>query len=205
MKDAVWTYELPPAGADSQGLEDYEARTADGEHVGVVIGLVRLGSEMFVLIDAGAMPPLIHRRIAVPWQDVAEVDHAALLVQLVVDRAGVKEAALALDSGKALHGSGAEAVRVTRLPAALSHPVRPGIDRPVIERGSAFAVFALAAAAVFSLFMIVAVWMARGLAGYEYGLLAIPVVLATSAVALEGYRLYREPHLRPPVLRGNPG
>jgi hypothetical protein len=56
-------------------------------------------------------------------------------------------------------------------------------------------VLALAAAAPFSLFIIVAVWVSRGLSGWEYGLVAIPFLLAALTIALEGYRLYREPHV----------
>jgi hypothetical protein len=193
MKRAGWTYELPATGTASEGLEDYEARSADGEHVGVVVGLVRRAEEMFVLVDAGAMPPFIHRRLAVRWEDVADVDHAALVVQLALDRAGLEKAALALDPRKAVHGPGAEVAR-TRLPAALTHPVAAGTEGPM-ERGSAILLAALAAASPFSLFVIVSLWIARGLSGWEYGLLAIPFVFAALAVALEGYRLYREPHV----------
>jgi hypothetical protein len=193
MDRARWTYEVATGWAASEGLEDYEARTADGRHLGVVIGAVRLAGEVLLLVDAGAMPPLIHRRIAVRWEDIAEVDHAALVVQLSVDRARLDDTALALDPKLAMHGPGAEAVRVTRLPAALTRPHAPGVGGPV-ERGSAIAVLVLAAAAPFSLFVIVALWIARGLAGWEYGLLAIPYVLASLTVALEGYRLFREPH-----------
>lgn len=193
MKQAAWTYELPPTGAASEGLEDYEARSADGEHVGVVVGLVRRAGELFLLVDAGAMPPLIHRRVAFRWEDVAEVDHGALVVQLSVDRAGVDEAALALDPKLAVHGPGAEAARV-ELPAALTHSVPAGIGGPE-ERGSAVALAVLVAGAPFSLFVIVTVWIARGLEGWEYGLLVIPFVLAALTLALEGYRLFREPHV----------
>jgi len=193
MRRADWTYELPPTGAASEGLEDYEARSADGEHVGVVVGLVRRGGEMFVLVDAGAMPPLIHRRIALRWSDVLEVDHGALVVHLSVDRAELDAVALALDPKLAAHGPGAEAVRVG-LPAALTHSMPAGIEGPV-ERGSVVALAVLAAAAPFSLFVIVAVWIARGLGGWEYGLLVIPFALAALTVVLEGYRLFREPHV----------
>jgi hypothetical protein len=192
MKYAGWTYELRPTGAGSEGLEEYEARSAEGEHVGVVVGLVRRAEEMFVLVDAGAMPPFIHRRIAVPWTQVSGVDHSALVVQLSVDRARLDDVALALDPGKAVHGPGAEAVRV-ELPAALVRAAAPG-EGPA-ERSSAIPLALLAAAAPFSMFLIVTIWMARGLRGWEYGLLAIPFVLAGLAVALEGYRLYREPHV----------
>jgi hypothetical protein len=193
MEHAGWTYELPPTGAGSEGLEEYEARSADGEHVGVVVGLVRRARELFVLVDAGPMPPFIHRRLAFRWEDVAEVDHGALVVHLSVDRAGVEEAALALDPKLAVHGSGAEAVRA-ELPAALTHAVPAGMEGPQ-ERASVVALGVLVAAAPFSLFVIVTVWIARGLSGWEYGLLVIPFVLAALTVALEGYRLFREPHV----------
>jgi hypothetical protein len=149
---------------------------------------------MFLLVDMGAMPPFIHRRIAVRWEEIAEVDHAALVVQLSADRAGLDGVALALDPQKAVHGPGAEAARVTHLPAALTHPVAPGAEGPV-ERASVIPLAILVAAAPFSLFVIVTVWIARGLEGWQYGLLAIPFVLAALTLALEGYRLYREPHV----------
>lgn len=193
MKHAGWTYELPPTGAGSQGLEDYEARSADGQHLGVMVGLVRRADEMFVLVDAGPLPPFIHRRLAFRWEDVALVDHGTLVVHLSVDRARVDEAALTLDPELAVHGPGAEAVRVD-LPATLTHAVPAGIGGPE-ERPSVIGLGLLAAAAPFSLFAVVTVWIARGLSGWEYGLLVIPFVLAALTVALEGYRLFREPHV----------
>lgn len=203
MREVAWTYELPATGAASAGLEDYEIRTAAGDHIGGGLGVVSKASKTFLLVDAGAMPPFSHHRIAVPWRQVAEVDHAALVVRLSVDRAGLDEVALALDPKKAMHGPGAEAARV-ELPAALTQPAAPGAEGPM-DRNSAIALALLAAAAPFSLFVLITIWMTRGLEGWEYGLLAIPFVLAALTVALEGYRLYREPHLghgfrtRPPA------
>jgi hypothetical protein len=91
----------------------------------VVVGLVRRAQELFVLVDAGRVPPFVHRRLAFRWEDVAEVDHGALVVHLFVDRAGIDETALALDPKLAVHGPGAEAVRA-RLPAALARAVPAG-------------------------------------------------------------------------------
>jgi hypothetical protein len=193
MTEARWSYELPPTGASSEGLEEYETRTADGKHVGVVAALVERGGEPFLLVDSGAMPPLIHKRIAFRWGDVARVDHGALVVHLAVDRAGLEKTAIALDPKLAVHGPGAEAARV-ELPAALVHSAPAGAGGPA-ERGSVIALAALAAAAPFSLFVIVALWIARGLQGWEYGLLVVPFVFAALTLALEGYRLYREPHI----------
>jgi hypothetical protein len=202
MNIAAWTYELPPTGAGSQGLEDYEIRAADAEHVGVGLGVVSTANTSFLLVDAGALPPFVHRRIAVPWQHVADVDHAALVVRLSVDRAGLDEAALALDPKKAVHGPGAEAARV-ELPAELTHPAAPGAEGPM-DRYSAIPLALLAAAAPFSLFVFITIWVTRGLEGWEYALLTIPFLLAALTVGLEGYRLFREPHIghyeaRPPT------
>jgi hypothetical protein len=193
MKPAHWTYELPATGAASEGLEDYEIRTVDRVHTGVGLGLVERDGELFLLVDTGALPPLIHRRVAVPWQYVADVDHGALLVSLSVERTGLDDVALALDPKKAVHGPGAEAVR-TELPAALTSPAAPGAEGPM-DRNSAIALALLAAAAPFSLFVVAATWISRGLEGWEYSLLALPFVLAALTVALEGYRLFREPHV----------
>jgi hypothetical protein len=193
MKVAAWTYELPATGAASEGLEDYEVRAVDGEHLGVGLDLVRRDGDLFLLVDAGALPPFIHRRMAVPWQHVAEVDHGALVVRLSLDRAGLDEFALLLDPKKAVHGPGADAARV-ELPATVTHPAAPGAEGPT-DRYSAIPLALLAAAAPFSLFVLVALWIARGLEGWEYALLAIPFVFAALTVALEGYRLFREPHL----------
>jgi hypothetical protein len=193
MEKVAWTYELSPTGAASEGLEEYEIRAADGEHVGVALGLVRRESETFLLVDVGALPPFVHRRIAVRWQHVADVDHAALVVQLAIDRAGLDEVALALDPKTAVHGPGAEAERV-ELPSALMRSAAPGAEGPM-DRSSAIALALLAAAAPFSLFVLITIWMTRGLEGWEYGLLAIPFLLAALTVVLEGYRLFREPHV----------
>jgi hypothetical protein len=145
-----------------------------------------------VLVDTGVMPPFVHRRIAVPWQDIGDIDHASLVVQLAVDREGLDEDALALDPSRAVHGAGADAVRA-ELPAEFLHPAVPGTGPE--ERNSVLLLGALAAAAPFSLFVLITVWIARGLDGWEYALLVIPFVLAALTVALEGYRLYREPHV----------
>jgi hypothetical protein len=174
-------------------LEDYEVRTSDSRHAGVGLGLVRRAGEMFLLVDAGVAPPFLHHRIAVPWESVAEVDHASLVVRLSVDRSRLEDVAVALDPHKAVHGPGADAGRI-QLPASLTPPIAPGTERPM-DRSSAIGLALFAAAAPFSLFVLITIWMTRGLEGWEYGLLAIPFVLAALTVALEGYRLFREPHV----------
>jgi hypothetical protein len=188
--------------AESEGLEDYEARSADDGHVGVVQSLVERDGQTYLVVDLSAMPPLTHDRRAFGWEEVAEVDHSALVVRLKPELAQIDEAGLALDAHKGVRGPGAEAVRVARLPDSLTRSGLPG-SGPA-ERPSAFLLAVLAAAAPFSLFAIMAVAIARGLHGLEFGLFAIPLLLAALTVALEGYRLYREPHVARETQRRDP-
>jgi hypothetical protein len=193
MVTAPWTYELPATGSFAESLDDYEARTADGAHAGIVTGLVTHAGDLYLLVDAGRLPPLIHRRLAVRWTDVAEVDHDALVVTLAVDRARLDETALALDPANARHGPGADASRVHNLPGALAPSTAPGSEGPV-DRGSALLTVAATVAATFSSFVIVTIWSAHGLTGWQYAAFVVPVLFAALAFALAGYRHYREPH-----------
>jgi hypothetical protein len=145
-------------------------------------------------VDAGRLPPLFHRRLAVRWQSVILVDHDALVVELAGDRARLEETALALDPALARHDATAEAARVHELPAELAHSALPGLEGPV-EGASAFVVLATAALSPWSLLVVVAVWVARGLSGWEFAAFAMPVLLALIAIGVAGYRLYREPHV----------
>jgi hypothetical protein len=185
MALAPWTYELPVTGAPAENLDDYEARTADGAHAGIVTGLVELDGDRYVLVDAGRLPPLLHRRLAVPWRDVALVDHDALVVDLAAGATAVP-----LDPALARHDATAEAARVHEL---LADAAPPGTAGPV-ERASAFAALAAAALGPWSLFAVVALWATRGLDGWAYALFAVPVLFVVLTIAVGGYHLYREPH-----------
>ncbi|HZD87918.1 MAG TPA: hypothetical protein VE088_07930 [Gaiellaceae bacterium] len=194
MVQAPWTYELPVTGSFAEILDDYEACTADGAHAGIVIGLVERGGERYLLVDGGRLPPFLHRRFAVRWEDVTLVDHDALVVEFAGDRARLQATALALDPALARHDASADAVRVHELPAALARSVVPGVEGPV-EGLSTFGVVALTALGVYGLLAIVGVWSARGLSDWEYALLALPLLPVACAFVLAGYRLYREPHV----------
>jgi hypothetical protein len=194
MVQAAWTYELPVTGSPAENLDDYEARTADGTHVGIVTGLVERDGERYLLVDAGPLPPLVHRRLAVRWRDVILVDHDALVVELMGDRARLEAAALALDPSLARHDSTADAVRVHELPPELSRSAPPGVEGPV-ERTASFVVLAATALSAWSVLVIVALWASRGLDGWEFAAFAVPVLLALIAIGAAGYRLYREPHV----------
>jgi len=185
---------LPETGSSAENLDDYEACTAEGAHAGIVTGLVARDGELYVLVDAGRMPPLTHRRLAVSLDDVAEVDHDALVVRLAVDRGRLEDAALALDPAKARHGPGAEAMRVQKLPAGLGASATPGGGGPV-EPASSFVAIATVALSTYALLVVVAIWSARGLAGWGHAAFALPALLALLGFAVSGYRLYREPHV----------
>lgn len=193
MVQAPWTYELPVSGTFAENLDDYEARTADGEHAGIVTGLVEHDGDRYVLVDAGRLPPFLHRRLAVRWQDVALVDHDACVVELAVTRPRLDATALALDPALARHEAGAEAVRVHELPRELTQPVAPGLEGPV-DGGSAVVLLAAAVLGPWSLLPVVALWSARGLSGWEFVAFAVPVLLVLFAIGVGGFRLYREPH-----------
>jgi hypothetical protein len=196
MKNAGWSYELPPTGAASEGVQDYEVQSADEKHLGVAVDVVRRDDSTFLLLDAGRMPPLSHRRIAVRWQDVTDIDHELLVVSLSLSRADLDEHALALDAGKAVHGPGAQAVRATGFDTAIVSGLGREAERPVIEPGYALLPIVLVVGAIYSVFVTITVWIFRGVGPWQYALLALPLVLTVLAIALEGYRFYRAPHVR---------
>lgn len=196
MEIAEWSFEVPPAGAASEGVQDYEIRSADARHVGVGVDVLRKDDGTFLLVDAGAMPPLVHRWVAVRWQDVAEIDHELLTVTLGLRSEELGARAVAVDPARAVRGAGAAAARLTGFDAPLFERARPAPVHAVSEPRLALPVAALAVAAVYSAFVVITVWIGHGIGSWEYALLAIPAGLAALAVALEGYRLYREPHVR---------
>jgi hypothetical protein len=207
MVAAPWTYELPVTGSAAENLDDYEVRTSDG-HIGVATGLVARDGELYVLVDAGRLPPLTHQRLAFRLADVAEIDHDALLVRLAVDRGHLDEAALALDPAKARHGAGAEAVRVRELPAGMAtSPVAPGREGPV-ETASSLVALVGATLGPYLLLVVVALWATRGLVGLEYAAFVVPALVALAGFAAAGYRIYRAPHMghhAPTAPAGPPG
>ena len=194
MVQASWTYELPATGTWAENLDDYEARSADGAHLGVVSGLVDRAGDRYLLVDAGRLPPFLHRRLAIRWDDVAAVDHDALVVELAVDRTEIEAKALLLDPALARHDATADAARIHDLPAELAQPAPAGAAGPV-DGTSAFVLIALASLGPWSLLVIVAFWSTRGLHGWELASFAAPVLLTVLTIAVGGYRLFRERHL----------
>ena len=201
MTKAPWTYELPAAGGETGGLEEYVVYAADGDAVGKVTVVLRVDEDFYLVVDRGE-PPLTHDRRAVPWADVESVDHSALAVTLAQPASNLDRAP-ELDPGKAVEPkvdeqrARADAVRVTRLPENVMPVTVPAdapraADRPFLYGGALalglFAVFLVlvgvalvtAGAGGWSLIAFVGASAARiGVAGHR--LQAVAEALRTAA------------------------
>jgi len=201
MTPAPWTYELPAAGGDTAGLEDYVVYDADGHPVGKVTVVLQTRDGLCVVVDRGE-PPLRHDRRAVPWEAVESVDHSALAVRLA-RRASELDRAPKLDPGKAVEPDAgeerarADAVRVTRLPEDVMPITVPAeapraVDRPFLY-GSALG---LGLFAVFLVLVGVAL-VTAGAGGWSLIAFVAASVLGSASLAT-AYRLWRRPYEGPP-------
>jgi hypothetical protein len=186
---ASWTYEVPPAGADAAGLEDYLVETRDGEAAGKVVAMLERDGERFLLFDSGA-PPLAKERRAARWEDIVEIDHDTLTVTLHIRL----DDALEVDPAKEIEDGDAEAVRVTDLPPSLTTPAVPErgpTDRPTYA--GAIILFALGLIGLLALALAASV----DEFSWEFVLFIVPVILIAAA-GLAAYRAWREPYERSP-------
>jgi hypothetical protein len=113
---APWTYQVPPAGADSAALEEYVVETASGERIGTVLALLRRDDDELLAVEVGT-PPLKRDVRVLLWEDVDGVDHEGLAVRLGIGRDEVEQR-LQLDPR--VEGGDAEAVRVAAVPRRLA-------------------------------------------------------------------------------------
>lgn len=185
---ATWSYQVPPAGADSAGLEEYVVESAAGEPVGKVMTVLDRKGELFLAVECG-LPPLRHELRAVPWSDVEDVDHGALRVRLGLDATAFEEA-LELDPGKRHEAEDADAVRVSRLPRELEPGPAAQPAGPVDRSTYALAV-ATGLLGVFSVLVLVIAATGTDFT-WEWALVAVPLaLLGISLVA--AHRLFRRP------------
>jgi hypothetical protein len=189
---ASWTYEVPPAGADAAGLEDYMVETLDGEATGKVVAVVERSGERYLVFDTGT-PPVAKERRAARWEDVAEVDHDTLNVTLRLAARDL-ENALELDPANEIEDGDADAVRVTDLPRHLTPtavPKRGPTDRATYAR--AIVLFALGLLALFVL------TLAAGATDFswEFALFVVPAGLIVAA-GIAVYRAWLQPYERTP-------
>jgi hypothetical protein len=187
---ASWTYEVPPAGADSAGLEEYLVETRDGQPAGKVVTLLEHAGERYVLLDSGT-PPVAKERRAVRWEDIAEVDHDTLMVTLRLDGTEL-DSALELDPANEAEEGSAQAVRVTELPAGLRPTAAP--ESGPTDRPTYAAAIALFAGALVSLLALALAASGTDFT-WEFGLFAIPALLGFAA-GIVGYRAWRRPYDR---------
>ena len=192
MARAEWTYRIPPAGAPSAGLEEYVVETAGGELVGKVQTLLRHEGEIYVAVERGN-PPFTHDVRAVPWGEVARVDHEALTVRLG-QQADALEHAIELDPDKGVETGDAEAERVTELPADLSQPVGTGESTGAADRPTYAASVALGLLGVFS-FLVLAIAATAIAFTWQFALFVIPGALLAASLVL-AYRVFRNPYER---------
>ena len=178
---------MPKAGAGSAGLEEYQVETSSGEHAGKVMTVLRKEESIYLAVETGT-PPIKRDRRAIPWGDVAEVDHAALIIRL---RPSVDvDQALMLDPGKAVEDGPADAT-LAEPPEEGPGPFDPDASGPVDRTLPYAATFALAAFGLFALLAIVALASAVD-AGWIWVLLAVPAALLLGAL-VSGYKLFRRP------------
>jgi hypothetical protein len=157
-----------------------------------VQALLSRGDERYVAVERGT-PPLTHDVRAVPWSDVAGVDHEALAVRLRLDAAAI-DSALELDPGKGVETEDAEARRVTELPAELSRSVATGESAGPVDRPTYAVALALGFLGIFAVLVLALAATERDFT-WEFALFVLPVALLGGAL-LAAYRAFRNPYER---------
>jgi hypothetical protein len=186
---APWTYEVPPAGSDAVGLEDYEVETADGQRIGKVKVVLRRGEDVLLVVEGG-VPPALRDVRAVQWTDVVDVDHDALTVRV---KQGALDRAVRLDPEQAIEGDAADATRVTAVPGESGTPPRPASRGPV-DRPSYLVALFLGLMGVFGALVLITLGTAADL-GWLWALVALPALLFLLS-GVFAYRFFRRPSER---------
>jgi hypothetical protein len=189
---AEWTYQVAPAGAPSEGLEEYVVAASSGEHVGKVQTLLSRDDELYVAVERGT-PPFSHDVRAIPWREIAGVDHEALTVHLVLDERGLAES-LELDPDNGVETDDAEARRVTELPLDLTGPVATGDATGPVDRPTYALSLVLGLIGVFSVLVLAIAATAVDFT-WHFALFLVPALLLLAA-AVAGYRVFRNPYER---------
>jgi hypothetical protein len=182
-------YEVPPGGADAAGLEDYVVETSGGHRIGTVVDSVEESGRRWLVVETG-VPPFRRDRRAIPWSEIAEVDHDALVVTV---------AAPAAESLRRLSEAGREgdasARRVTESPDAPSYVPTGDVAGPTDRSTILFGALASFALGLLTLLAVIALLSRRGDHELVWVALAVPIVLLLAAGILS-YRLWRDPYAR---------
>jgi hypothetical protein len=183
------TFEVPPGGADAAGLEDYGVELRGGERLGTIVDSVAEGDRRWLVVETG-VPPLKRDRRAIPWSEIQDVDHDALLVTVAASTA---------QTFPRLPEAGREdeapARRVTESPDAPRYVPTGDVAGPTDRNTLLFGALASFALGLLTLLALIGLPSRRGDHELVWGALALPVVLLLAAGIL-GYRLWRDPYSR---------
>jgi hypothetical protein len=87
-----FTYQVPPGGAESAGLEGFLVYAADAdEPIGKVGIVLEREGRRFLLVELDGLPTRPDRRF-VSWQAVDEIDASALTVRLSIPASDLEQA-----------------------------------------------------------------------------------------------------------------
>jgi hypothetical protein len=182
---ADWSYQVPPAGSDSVGLEEYVVEDAAGQAVGKVMTLLDRRGDLYVAVERGT-PPFTHDLIAVPLARAAEIDHAALVVRLDRDAFA---SGLELDPHKRTEDAhGVEARRLEQLPDAL-RPAPEASPAGPVEGAGYIVALVTGLLAIFST-LVIAIFATTTAFTWQFVFVAVPAILGVAA-ALFAYRAFR--------------
>lgn len=183
------TFEVPPGGADAAGLEDYGVELRGGERLGTIVDSVAEGDRRWLVVETG-LPPLKRDRRAIPWSEIQDVDHDALLVTVAASTA---------ETFPRLPEAGREdeapARRVTESPDAPRYVPTGDVAGPTDRNTLLFGALASFALGLLTLLAIIGLLSRQGDHELVWAALALPVVLLLAA-GIFGYRLWRDPYSR---------
>jgi hypothetical protein len=184
------TFEVPPGGSDSAGLEDYGVELRGGERIGTIVGSVEEDGQRWLVVETG-LPPVKRDRRAIPWSEIEHVDHDALVVTVAASAAG--NFTRFSEAGR--EDDAAPAQRVTESPDEPSYVPTGDVAGPADRNALLFGALASFALGLLTLLAIVALLSRRGDHGLVWAALVVPVVLLLAA-GIMGYRLWRDPYER---------
>ena len=185
-----FTYQVPPGGADSAGLEGFLVYAADGdEPVGRVGIVLEREVRRFLVVELDGLATRPDRRF-VSWEAVDAVDAGSLTVRLSIP-AGELEQAPELDPARRTEDDNAEAKRVVDLPelSGTASPESGPADRPIT-----FLPLVTGALMAFTLLGTLALYATTEKA-WVFAFLALPVGLA-AATCIALYSAARRPYER---------
>jgi hypothetical protein len=193
MGDSPRTYDAPPAGAGATGVEDYVVEARDGARVGTVVTAIQQDGGRWLVVEAGT-PPLRRKRRILPWADVQDVDHDALVVRLGLTERELEDAPQ-VDKSSELE-EGAQGERRAALAADSTGRVPTGESAGPRDRSLWVVALASALLGVLALLGVVIAFSLKDVGDtWAWALLVIPAGLLGIA-ALTAYRLWRDPYER---------